>query len=310
MMTCARMCLTAVAMCWLTCVHAEAPWYPYTWLPVAQPGLTSDRAVILLPVQLDGKPCMMQLDTGAGLSVLYRRTLPAGYVVGGGTLDINEFGVGAQQMHRTFPLMYDDDVAHRETGCRPQTGTGAGVVGTLGNDVFAHGALALDLKNARYRFMPVVAIAPEKGAISLPLTMMSSGDGKGSVPAIDATLVDGRRVPLLVDTGSGPMELGVFREADWQALVGPNGVRNATQVKSVAWGRPIVCRIAPIAHVIRFGPMVLDAPSKATYCSGESGPLFDSMPEFGVLGLVPFRDKVITFDYVQRRLTVSAPASP
>ena len=280
---------------------ADASWHPFMWAATAQPNLTSDRAAILLPVQLDGHACVMQLDTGAGTSVLYRPLLPANYAVTGERLAVARFGIGQLESPRSFMLMYDDDAAHRGPGCREHEGRRR--VGTIGNDVFADGSLTLDLQNARFRFARAPAPGP---APSVPMTLMPSGNGHGLVPVIDATLADGRIVPLLFDTGSAPMELGVFRRAEWLALVGPDGARDAATLTTVAWGKPLVCRVAPILHALHIGPVVLDAHARATFCVRDIIPLFEGLAQFGLVGMVPFRDKVVTLDYVRKRLSIEA----
>lgn len=277
---------------------AEARWSPFIWVAVARPELTSNRAAILLPVQLDGEACMMQLDTGAGSSVLYRHALPKHYPVAGAELVVEQFGLGVTMARREFKLLYDDAPDQRETGCRMQGGRRH--VGTIGNDAFLNGSLTLDLRNARFGFTHV-AVPPDAG---LPFTLMTAGNGDGKVPVIEGTLADGRHVPLLFDTGSAPMALGVFRQADWLALVGPEGAGKATRFSITAWGKPLDCRVAPILHALRIGPIVLDARSHATFCVSDNVPIFAGLAQFGLVGLVPFRDKVITLDYVQKRMSI------
>jgi hypothetical protein len=289
--------------------HSTADWQSFSWVGVAQPHLTSDRAAILLPVQLDGNACTMQLDTGAGTSRLYRYSLPKHYAVTGAQLTVEHFDLGPVQRRRDFQLMYDDAPDHRESGCRLYGGQR--LVGTIGNDLFLEGSLTLDLKNARFRLMPASASVRIEDENSVPLTLMPGGDGQGQVPVIAATLADGRHVAVLFDTGSAPMELGVFREADWLGLVGTDGARDATTFTVVAWGKPLVCREAPILHAMRIGPVVLDARARASFCVSDNIPLFAGMAQFGLVGLVPFRDKIVTLDYAQKRLSVeAAPAHP
>jgi len=48
------------------CSAAHAQWIPFEWSEHEVAGASTNKAVILFPVALDGKRCMMQLDTGAG----------------------------------------------------------------------------------------------------------------------------------------------------------------------------------------------------------------------------------------------------
>lgn len=299
-----RVCFGLVLSLGACNAMAAADWQSFTWGSVAQPNLTSDRAAILLPVQLDGNACTMQLDTGAGTSRLYRHSLPKQYAVTGAQLTVEHFKLGPVQRRRDFQLMYDDAPDHRESGCRSYGGQR--LVGTVGNDLFLEGSLTLDFRNARFRVASAASPVRARDANSVPLTLMPGGDGRGQVTVIDATLTDGRHVPVLFDTGSAAMELGVFREADWLALVGREGARDATTFAVQAWGKPLVCREAPILQAMRIGPVVLDAHARASFCVSDNIPLFAGMAQFGLVGLVPFRDKVVTLDYAQKRMSIEA----
>ena len=299
-------CVWMAAM-WMTAAAAESSWHPFTWVDTATPGLASKKAALLLPVELDGNACAMQLDTGAGSSVLYRHSLPPGYAVQDAHLVVDRFSVGDLQARHRFRLMYDDAPAQRAHACLGQPGTS--VAGTLANDVFAAGRLVLDLHNARFRFTPSAPPAAGQEDTGTPFTLMRAGDGLGEVPAIDAVLADGRHVPLLFDTGSAAAELGVFREADWLALVGPAGARDAVISTPMAWGRPLHCRSAPIEHAVQVGPIKLDVHTRALFCVGEHGQMFDKLGQFGLVGLAPFAGRVITLDYAARRFSVASPAA-
>lgn len=301
---CAVLVLTATLM--MAAQAADAGWYPFTWARKAMPGMTTDHAAILLPVMLDANACMMQLDTGMGSSVLYRPFLPRDYAVNGAELVITWFGLGATVTPHSFDLMYDDDQAHRESGCRRQDGMA--LAGTVGNDLFANGSLTLDLLHARFRFVPHAT--PANGVGTVPFQLVDPGNGKGRIVLVQAMLADGRAAPLLFDTGSAPAELVVHHEKDWLAVVGANGAAHATGMTSFAWGRPLTCRTAPILQAVHLGQLVLGPQSHATFCTDADGRAYSDGPGYGVLGLAPFMDKTITLDYVQRRLSVTAPTAP
>src|SRR4051812_21578598 len=114
----------------------SAQWHSFRWIERVQEGMSTKNAALLIPVALDGTPCEMQLDTGAGVSVLYRHALPSRYRVEGDSLIIDRVIIGPQMSsNRMFRLMYPDS-GTREPLCK--TGDDQGIVGTLGNDVFRH----------------------------------------------------------------------------------------------------------------------------------------------------------------------------
>ncbi len=305
MMCLLRCCVPILALTWLTAAAAASDWYPFNWAIKAQPGFVTDRVAIVLPVTLDGNACSMQLDTAVGTSRLYRSGLPVRYAANAGQLVIGQFGVGAMLGRRTFNLIYPDDAAHRETGCR-LTDVGP-LVGTIGNDLFANGNLTLDLRHARFRFIEGAAALVATDANSVPFTMTTSEEGHGQVPLIEVTLADRRRVSLIVDTGSAPAQLIVFHEPDWLALVGPAGARDAVAVTTMSWNHPMLCRTAPIRAAFHIGPIGLGTGTGASFCTIDKQPAFGGSSLFGTIGMVPFQDQAITFDYVGQRFLITAP---
>ena len=115
----ARACCLALLACLGGGARADTPWTPFEWGVRNGPGPVEPHAAIFLPVTLDGAPCRMQFDSGAGLSVLYRMVLPAAMAAGGDTvearLDIGTLAATRARLRR-FPLRYPDDPGKRTAG--------------------------------------------------------------------------------------------------------------------------------------------------------------------------------------------------
>jgi hypothetical protein len=283
--------------------QAQSPWTPFEWGARPGPGPAEAHAAILLAVTLDGIPCRMQLDSGAGASVLYRHELPAALPVDGDTLR-QRVDVGGLARSHTFQLMYPDAPDLRQAGCRLQGDDGP-VAGTIGNDLLLDSAIQLDLGHARFRILPgKTALAPSASAARqiLPFTLDQAGDGV--VPVLAARLPDGTPARLLFDTGSAGGHLLVFRQADWLALVGAEGAARADKLEGRAWGQPISCATAPSKGVVRIVDLELPAGVPAAYCTTAGKATWGENAEYGVLGLKPFAGRTLLIDYAARRLQI------
>jgi hypothetical protein len=281
--------------------HAQTPWMPFEWGARPGPGPAEAHAAIYLPVTLDGADCRMQLDTGAGLSVLYRHELPAAMPVDGDALQAR-LTLGTLARSHRFRLMYADAPDKRSAGC--QDGYDH-LAGTIGNDLLLDSAIQLDLRNARFRILTGNA-APAPSASTapsvLPFTLEPAGDGM--VPILAARLPDGAAARLLFDTGSAGGHLAVFRQADWLALVGAEQAAKASKLEATAWGEPISCATAPTKGAIRIGGLELPAGVPAAYCTTAGAATFGNRSEFGVLGLKPFSQRTLLIDYTAHQLRI------
>jgi hypothetical protein len=284
--------------------HAQTPWVEFKWGTRDAHDPSSAHAAILLPVSLNGASCLMQFDTGADTSVLYRPMLPAAIRTDGPSAQVT-LNVGGVTLPRQFPLMYPDDAAHRSAGCRE--GDYGRLAGTLSGDAFKDGAIELDLKQARFRIFKAGDARPSLSAGSqrMPFTPGQAAN----VPIVTAHLPDGRAAPLRFDTGSVAVDLLVFRQPDWLALVGRAQAGHATRTESSSWGQPIVCLSAPLQAPIRFDGLELPKNLQAAYCAAHDRPAFAGLPEYGVLGLNAFHDNSLVIDFAAHTIQMRAGGS-
>lgn len=279
--------------------QTQTPWTPFEWGVRQGPGPAEAHAAILLPVTLEGNACRMQLDSGAGASVLYRHELPAALPVDGDTLQAR-LAVGSLARSHRFQLMYPDVPGQRAAACKEG---GEHLAGTIGNDLLLDSAIQLDLGNARFRILPGKA-APSASAATRVLSFTLDQAGDGVVPVLAARLPDGAAARLLFDTGSAGGHLLVFRQADWLALVGAEGAAKADKLEGTTWGQPISCATAPARGVVRIGDLELPAGLPAAYCTTAGKPTWGESAEYGLLGLKPFADRTLLIDYAARRLQI------
>jgi hypothetical protein len=281
--------------------QAQTPWVDFKWGTRDPHDPSSAHAAILLPVKLNGASCLMQFDTGADTSVLYRPMLPAAIVTDDPAAQVT-LTVGGVALSRQFPLMYPDDAANRGAGCRD--GDNGPLAGTLSGDAFKDGAIELDLKQARFRIFKAgdARLPLSAGSQRVPFTLGQAVSA--NVPIVTARLPDGRTAPLRFDTGSVPMDLLVFRQPDWLALVGRAQADRATRTETSSWGQPIVCLSAPLQAPIRVDGLNLPQSLQATYCALPDRPAFAGLPEYGVLGLNAFRDDSLVIDFAAHMIQV------
>lgn len=290
----AMLCLSFLAFCSASAAK-EDKWQSFTFSKtVLQDGTV--LGAILMPVRLDDQRCLMQFDTGAGRSILYQslKLAPAHaqHATASYTLQIGTF---------KLPTMFiPQSPATAETRtlatCKATT-----LIGTLGNDVLQDQAISLDLSQQRFRIGKSGTEAePNDTIVYLEITAAHDG----FVPMVKAEGFATGTKNLLFDTGSASMTLGIFRESDWLLAVGRTSREGAHVMTVNAWGKPLMCFQAPVTRNIQMGKLTLPPGTLASYCTRNDAPVFDTRPEFGLLGLGPFSDKTLIIDFARSRLLI------
>ena len=279
-----------------------AHWQAFKWGTVELNSEVIKKGAILLPVKLDGMDCDMQLDTGVGVSVLYRNALPSRYshLLNSETLLIKQFSL-AEPSSRIFQLMYA-----RKKSLSKKCGVtkNNSLVGTLANDYFLDGSLSLDLGRGLFRyekapFQPL----NDKEYFSFEIEI-SKIESHGSFPIAMVTLENGEKKKVIFDTGSVSASLVVLQERDWLKLVGLEKIDDVKPKLIPRWGQLIPCYSAPIGQSASMENFKFSPETKAVYCHDlRANPNVEN-PIFGVIGLAPFSDHAITIDYLSRKIFI------
>ena len=292
----AMLCLSLLAFCSASAAK-EDNWQSFTFSKtVLQDGTT--LGAILLPVRLDDQHCLMQFDTGAGRSILYRSLKLASphaqHATASYTLQIGTFKLPTPFLPQSPATAGTGTVAT----CKART-----LIGTLGNDVLQDQAISLDLSQQRFRIGKSGTEAKLNDTI-VDLEITAAHDGL--VPMVKAEGFATGTKNLLFDTGSASMALGIFRESDWLQAVGRTSLEGAHVMTANSWGKPLTCFQAPVTRNIHVGHFTLPEGVVASYCTRDNGAAFASRPEFGLLGLGPFADKMLVIDFTKSRLLIRA----
>lgn len=282
-------------------VHAQ--WQSFKWA-AGQVGETMNgKAAILFPVKLDGVTCNMQLDTGLGLSQLYRHMLPARYSLSlrSDSLLIEKFSLGSETSPRRFQLRFE------RSGRSPKkcvTRGNSGVVGTLGNDYFLTGALSLDLAKDQYRFVNRSLYASETARSQYIDIEIVNVEGHGSFPVVTLMLENGEAKKVIFDTGSASLDLVIFLRSEWLRLVGQTDVKGLKPILISRFGQWVTCYRAPINQAIRLGDVRIEAGATAMYCDDPRDSPREENKVFGLLGMSPFSQRIVSVDYVAKKIFI------
>ena len=272
------------------------------WAPAESGALKSGHGALLLPVRLGPLQCLMQLDTAALDTVVYRGSLPTAWIdkaeasatVPG--LAIGDVAVGA----REFPVFQGAMTDPKAAPCGP--GHADVLVGTLGLDVLKSGSIVIDLGTGRFEFI-------DRGVLPGGGAGPSRSFGFAAVPGIDPALPvvgvtgrNGRHYRMLLDTGSAPVGALFYREREWLDET-PFASRTAP-FPIVRWGHPASCRLGEGTLHISAEPANLDVVDKVSFCAMSGEQVAPGNPMNGVLGLLPFENQRLTIDFVHRLASV------
>ncbi|MDC8757483.1 hypothetical protein [Janthinobacterium fluminis] len=244
----------------------------------------------------------MQLDTGAGLSSLYRDALPRRYrsALNADSIVIERFEL-ADVASRSFKLMY---TATRRTsnscGARPRSR----LAGTIANDYLLDKRLTLDLGRGLFR-IEQGPFSPAEGQqhTSAPLEILTT-ENQGSFPVIKTVLGSGEEWKMGFDTGSASTSLVILSKKDWLNLVGLKSPEEAMSELVSRWGQQVPCYSAPIRTPIFVGTFKIDSKAEAVYCDDPRADPSAPNPIAGFIGLAPFGQGGVTIDYIGKNLYI------
>ena len=302
-----RRILTLCAALALTCNLAAAhEWNSFSWAPAKSAGLDTDKGAILIPVKIDDHTFLMQLDTGAGTSILYRYALPRDYFssLDKDVLTIQKFSFGTQSSTRRFSLMYSQQAIKPGDACIKSDESN--LVGTMGDDALLNGSVSLDLANNRYYFQRGPYLPSEPVNAKTAEIVLEAVDGL--VPTVSLILPDGSSKAMLFDTGSAVSNIDIFHESDWLQLVGLQRPEQAQSYQAPRWGHEMIVYRAPIRSDIHLGTITMPKGTLASYGKDNIVPM-ENRPEFGSIGLSFFSNNVVTLDYASKKLFIE-PSPP
>ena len=283
-------------------VAATPGWNEFEWVHVHTDSMNIDRAAILMPVDIAGARCKMQLDTALGNSVLYRPGLPGKYRLkkNTSTITINDFQFAGKTWPRTFDLTYPGVAAKQRQDCGvPEM---QGNIGSMGSDLFLKGSLSLDLLHGKFAYADgPYSEKPEQAARKIALSLEDLGSGEVPVISINVGALGIQK--FLLDTGSSSENMAVFDKASWLKIVGLSDMKQATASVGPRWGKQITCYSAPAAQSLGLAGVSKEVAILVKYCDDERGwQGHDKL--MGILGLAFFKNDIITIDYVSRQLIV------
>ncbi|MFC4159687.1 hypothetical protein [Chitinimonas lacunae] len=276
--------------------HAdEAPgWQSFTWMPFQAEPYFTDKAAILIDVKVDGVDCKMKLDAGAGDTTIFRRTAEH-------WLQRKIPGDEAE-----FKLDIGDRSLKLKARMESVIGTArdkqCGVIGTLGNDLFAKGTLTLDLLQGRWRFEPKATL---KGQ-GQPFDWRKQGRGGQIVMTLQGP--DNQPLKMMFDTGMGPMGLAVDRKL-WPTATGVDRPDLVFAFPTLFWGRQQHCYQAPSSMSASLAGVTLNK-APVLYCDKSSDMWWFQDGHRGAMGLAGINDTVLALDFLSRRFTLTRPAKP
>lgn len=279
-----------------------AQWKPFKWGAVATGSKSIRKGSILLPVTLDGTSCEMQLDTGAGISILYRNALPKRYsnLLKSKNILIENFSLAGQST-QLFQLMYSGTGNNSEKCGILKDNI---LVGTIANDYFLNGNLSLDLSRNLFRYESV-PFSPLAGKSYTYFNIeVSEIESYGSFPLVDIILKNGDKKKMVFDTGSASASIVISKERDWLDLVELSKIDDVKPEFISRWGKKIPCYSAPIVQPIAMGEFVLSLNTNAVYCHDPRANQNGGSPFFGLIGLKPFDDNIITIDYISKKIFI------
>jgi hypothetical protein len=279
----------AILAAWLgaagTAEAAES--YALQWDIGTLGGRAGQRIPMLVSADIDGHACPMQLDTGANEAVIWHQYRHSK----GRSPDARVAFAG---IARTVPITVA--TTKRLKDCKAGQ-----AIGTLGNAFFEHGTLSIDLKASTLTFTPGSTLATRPAA--QPMFYAAWG-ATGGHPLVEIRRGEVLQGYALLDTGSVALGLGVLSAEQWDRTTGGSPLRAGGRVRSfsiTAWGREVACYATDEGADFLAGAHLVRAPT-ISFC-----PELDFHPPLkldGVLGMRPFRESILTLDYVAGRWLV------
>lgn len=251
----------------------------FAWAGFVTPQQTFQHAALLVPITLDGVACTAQLDTGANYA-FKDRELDAHDVSGQpATLRLGDLGAAV-----TLSAASMERIAHHDCAN----------IGRVGNALFDHGSLVLDLQRNRYAWYARPVLAGDTRAEDLVYHKPAGWEGGFLI--VDYRVKDGAVGSAYLDTGAAlftiaPGDAATLRRlaADEQTIAVPST------------GQTVACRVGAMTGTLQIGTRHITG--------GLVGTCYKPLPDVGrnvnaVVGLGGFAGRRLTIDYVAQKWRV------
>lgn len=276
--------------------HGVFQWYGAR---VAQ--VMEERAAMLFPVEIGGVHCIMQLDTAAATSMLYRPLLSEEIVQRLASAELRV--TGSAGAHLTLPA---GSISRIDFGAGSERRCGAAhpgaLVGTLGNDIFKDSALLLDLKQGSFDLLDAAQIRRESAGMDA-LRFVPDPALRG-LPVVTLTDGAGNKRRMLVDTGSAPITAVLYYLDDWRRITGQQDLSKLEGMAVTRWGKPALCYQAPAQVALSTEVVQVRRGDSIYYCDFMSDAVQENNPVQGMLGMKPFGAATVVFDFSANMLRV------
>ena len=246
----------------------------------------SDKAVMMVPVELDGQEYRFQLDTGSDVTMLYgtREAERRGW------RESKQWFVGVPDVHVGGAYFDSVDVFIGEeiTG-------GGKTTGTLGLDLLKGKVVVLDFPRQRFCVVQHTDMPSEV----LERTAFVPAEVRDNKLFVLIRAGGEELEGIFFDTGSSSFPLVVDLDL-WQRLTGKKGQDDAASILNVSsWGKTVPMVGAEIQGALEIGKIRMDR--AMVYYWGDQPRFFEQwpFPAAGLLGNALFIDEVIVIDLGQ-----------
>lgn len=244
----------------------------------------SDKAEMLVPIWLNGKQYLYQLDTGADVLIPYGPVLEQGWTERGGNI--------ARIPNVRLAGMTFSSVLGYQNREMPASPNPKDPHGTIGLEIFIGKTFILDFPKQRVCLL-------ERG--DLPESLEHAADWSDAEVRHGKLYVDlelnGKKLDgILYDTGASPNTLSVDFDL-WKEATGKSGTKDATTHFSgcCEWGHDFEIISAPASGDLKIGSHIYPKPIMIT----EPAHPDTFRTEYwgrGVLGNVPFTGSIVILD--------------
>jgi hypothetical protein len=246
----------------------------------------SDKAVMMIPVELDGREYWFQLDTGSDVTMLYGATEAERR----GWRESKQWFVGVPEVRVGGAYFDSVDVFIGE-----EIAGGGKTSGTLGLDLLQGKVVVLDFPQQRFCVVQHTDM-PSEVLERTAFVPAEVRDNKLFVQIRDGgeELED-----IFFDTGASSFPLVVDLDL-WQRLTGKKGQDDATSILNVSsWGKTVPMVGAEMQGALEIGKIRMDR--AMVYYWGDEPRFFEQwpFPAAGLLGNALFIDEVVVIDLGQ-----------
>lgn len=272
----------------------------FQWYGATVAKVMEERAAILFPVEIGGLHCVMQLDTAAATSMLYRPLLSEESARRLASAGLRITGSSGRQLvapARAIPTIDFGSDTRRCDAAHPNA-----LIGTLGNDVFKGSALVLDLKHGRFDILD--AVQTQRQGAAMGVLPFAPDPALRGLPVVTLTDEAGNRRRMLVDTGSAPITAVLYYLEDWRRITGQQDLSKLEGMDVSRWGKPARCYQAPAQVALSTGVIQVRRGDSIHYCDFMSDAVQEGNLVQGMLGMKPFGTSTVVFDFSANMLRV------